>query len=138
MPDEHIDRGGLGPAGIENVEESFATREDSAVEQQPTPEQEPVIEGGNEGKKYEKLLSQVSSAVPTQNDTEVDLEHLTALEGETEKVEHLTKIAKTKGLPHAVTVAMRLKDYYALDTFHDELIDNLYDELAKEGLITKE
>jgi hypothetical protein len=141
MPDEQLSGAGLGPAGVENPEESdFATRESAAPEGGPVfKEQEPVLEGVAPEKKYEKLLSHVTTTGTTNDDdAKVDLEHLNTLEGEEEKVAHLTKLATTKGLPHAIMVAQRLKDYYALDTFHDELIDNLYDELLKQGLITKE
>jgi hypothetical protein len=141
MPDEQLSGVGLGPAGMENPEEGgFATRESGAPEASPVAtEQEPAIEGAAPEKKYEKLLSHVTTqSSASDDDAKVDLEHLNSLEGEEEKVAHLTQLATTKGLPHAIMVAQRLKDYYALDTFHDELIDNLYDELLKAGLITKE
>jgi hypothetical protein len=138
MPDEHL---GLGPAGIENPEAGdFASRDSALRIEKPAAAMEQRESAPEEtGEKYSELLTKVSSAVPnTDDDAKVDLTHLRSLEGEEEKVEHLVKLAKTKGLPHAVTVAQRLKDYYALDKFHDELIDNLYEELVREGLVTKE
>lgn len=138
MPDEQI---GLGPAALEHPEtDTFATKEESLAEPRPeAPEAEPAPETSG---KYEKLLQKVagSTTITSGNtdDGKVDLEHLQSLEGEEEKIEQLVKLAKTKGLPHAIRVAERLKDYYALDKFHDNLVDNLYDSLLKEGLITSE
>lgn len=138
MPDEHL---GLGPAGIENPEaDDFASRESTLDRENPVAnfERAEAIPEATE-EKYSELLTKVSSAASGSDDeTKVDITHLRSLEGEEEKIEHLVKIAKSKGLPHAVTVAQRLKDYYALDKFHDELIDNLYEELVREGLVTKE
>ena len=140
MPEEQV---GFGPAALENPEAdaSFATKNESLAEVAPekAPEAEPMSEA--QSSKYEKLLRTVSSPVATalpQDEEKVDLEHLQTLEGEEQKIEQLVKLAHAKGLPHAVRVADRLKDYYALDMFHDTLVDNLYDQLVKEGLITKE
>lgn len=45
--------------------------------------------------------------------------------GEQEKIEHLLKIARQKGVVFAIQVAKRMNDPYLLDVFHDIL--------AKEG-----
>jgi len=45
--------------------------------------------------------------------------------GEKEKIEHLLKIARQKGVVFAIQVAKRMNDPYLLDIFHDIL--------AKEG-----
>lgn len=137
MPDEQI---GFGPAALENPEtDNFATKEESLAEAPSIPESEPAPESGA---KYEKLLNSVAQSSSTQtvtdDDAKIDLDHLQAFESEEEKIEQLVKLAQTKGVVHAVQVATRLKDYYALDMFHDELVDNLYDRLLAEGLITKE
>lgn len=139
MPEEQI---GFGPAALEHPEtDSFASKEESLAEVtvEDKEKESRVYEGSA---KYEKLLQSVPVATApvatATDDTKVDLDHLQTLEGEEEKVEHLVKLAKTKGLVHAVQVAERLKDYYALDMFHDTIVDNLYDSLLKEGLITSE
>lgn len=141
MPDEHV---GFGPAALEHPEsDSFATKEESLAEATPgIPESEPAAP--EKGEKYEQLLSAVtqtqttSSQTATGTDPKIDLAHLQTFESEEEKIEQLVKLAQTKGVVHAVQVATRLKDYYALDMFHDELVDNLYDALLAQGLITKE
>ncbi len=137
MPDEHV---GFGPAALENPEtDKFATKEEVVAESLPSiPEQEPAQP--EEGKKYEKLLSSVAQAtsVVTDEEAKTDVIQVQGFEKEEEKIEHLVKLAETKGLPHAVRVASNLKDYYALDKFHDELVDSFYDALVTKGLITKE
>lgn len=42
--------------------------------------------------------------------------------GEKEKLEHLLKIAKEKGLAFAINVAKNMNDPYILDSFHDLLL----------------
>ena len=42
--------------------------------------------------------------------------------GEEEKIEHLLKIAKDKGIVFAVKVAKQMNDPYILDIFHDILV----------------
>ena len=140
MSDEQV---GFGPAALENPDnESFATKDKSLGEvsqEIPTGTEGEKTEGSG---KYEKLLQSVSNPVASTgaagDATKADLEHLQTLESEEEKIEQLVKLAHNKGLAHAVQVAGRLKDYYALDVFHDQLVDNLYDSLLKEGLITQE
>lgn len=137
MPDEQL---GLGPAALENPENEAPVQPESPVESSPAaPEAEPAAESPA---KYEKLLSsvkQVANATGVSDEeAHADVANIKEIEGEQEKVDMLVKLAQTKGLPHAVKVAERLKDYYALDKFHDALVDNLYDSLLQQGLITKE
>ena len=42
--------------------------------------------------------------------------------GEEEKIEHLFKIAKEKGVAYAVKIASNMNDPYILDIFHDVLV----------------
>ncbi len=138
MPDEQV---GLGPAAIENPEAKNDFEPVIEPNEAPSiPEAEPVVPEA--GAKYEKLLTAVaqsSSTTPaSEGDAKGDVAHISTLENETEKVEQLVKLAEAKGLPHAVKVAEGLKDYYALDMFHDTLVDDLYDRLIQQGLITKE
>lgn len=50
------------------------------------------------------------------------------------QVEMLAGLALEKGVPHAVAIAKKL-DGYSLDALHDALVDDLYAELKKRGLI---
>lgn len=50
------------------------------------------------------------------------------------QVEMLAGLALEKGVPHAVAIAKKL-DGYSLDALHDALVDDLYAELKKRGLV---
>lgn len=80
------------------------------------------------------VLSSVSAAA-VQDDTQQvnDMDTVQA------KIETLVKIATTKGVAHAVSVAREAQDNYTLDELHDKLLaDELHDALVKNGLITEE
>ncbi|MDP3882626.1 MAG: hypothetical protein Q8Q48_01060 [Candidatus Staskawiczbacteria bacterium] len=52
--------------------------------------------------------------------------------GEEQKLEHLLKIAKEKGVAFAIQVARRMNDPYLLDVFHDLLAkEGYYKNFAK-------
>lgn len=57
--------------------------------------------------------------------------------GEEEQVKHLSDLAFHKGIGHAVEVAQNLDNPYLLDKFHDTVIDRLYQELVKRGMLKK-
>jgi hypothetical protein len=138
MPDEQK---GFEPVSPEHPAGRITPSPEGLAEGGPIfPEHEPV--SAEAPGKYEKLLSTAKQAASvtgvSDDDTQTDLAHVKELEDEQQKIDHLVKLAQSKGLPHAVRVAERLKDYYALDMFHDTLVDNLYDALMEQGLITKE
>jgi hypothetical protein len=113
---------------------------EQAPESLQTPEQtEQRAEGGTteQTEKYQNLLQQVGGASVPADDTHHDAQEIGALESEEQKVDKLLDLATTKGLPHAVSVARKMKDYYVLDRMHDDLVDKLYDELVAKGLIQK-
>lgn len=52
--------------------------------------------------------------------------------GEKEKIEHLLKIAREKGIVFAIKIAKEMKDAYILDTLHDILAkEGYYKNFAK-------
>ena len=52
--------------------------------------------------------------------------------GEKEKIEHLLKIARTKGLVYAISVARKMNEPYLLDVFHDTLArEGFYKKIGK-------
>lgn len=139
MPDEIK---GFGPAAIEDPDLDEVSMEQGGTPEivPSAPEIEPVAP--EQGGKYEKLLTAVTQS-PSGAGTDIDATKndagsIQAMEGEKEKIEQLVKLAQSKGLPHAIKVAEAMKDYYVLDMLHDELVDNLYDRLLEQGLITKE
>jgi len=93
--------------------------------------------------KYQELLSKVTPAqtITTPHDEDaivLDAKHIGAMTDEASKVQKLLDLANVKGVVHAVKVARSLKDYYALDTMHDELSGKFYDGLVEKGMIEKE
>ena len=134
MPEEQIfeQGGGQEQFGSGTMEES--PRPEAQVETPSTPENESTQTKGA----YEKLLSQMSTVAPATDDVVTDATKAGLLEDEEDKVQHLIDLVVAKGLPHAVGVATKMKDAYALDRMHDELVDNFYQELLKKGIITEE
>ena len=110
----------------------------------PAGEKEAAVEGRKEQVegKYNEILSKVSPTSPvsasSDEDAALDAKSIGDTVDEESKIQKLLDLASTKGVVHAVKVARSLKDYYALDRMHDELIDRLYDGLLAKGLITKE
>lgn len=94
--------------------------------------------------KYQELLSKVVPATqatpvpPSDGDIVLDAKYIGALTDEASKVQKLLDLASAKGVVHAVKVARSLRDYYALDTMHDELSGKFYDGLVAKGIIEKE
>ncbi|MBP9727813.1 MAG: hypothetical protein KBD27_00385 [Candidatus Moranbacteria bacterium] len=93
--------------------------------------------------KYQELLSRATPVASPSNtdddDTAVlDAKHIGALTDEASKVQKLLDLAQTKGVVHAVKVARSLRDYYVLDTMHDELSGKLYQGMLEKGLIRGE
>lgn len=95
--------------------------------------------------KYHELLARVTPtrSAPANSDDDadsavLDAKHIGALTDEASKVQKLLDLAQTKGVVHAVKVARSLKDYYALDTLHDELSGKLYQGMLEKGLIERE
>ncbi len=48
-----------------------------------------------------------------------------------EKLQRLVDLAFAKGLLEAIREARKANDPYLLDSFHDALVDKLYDELVR-------
>lgn len=90
--------------------------------------------------KYNELLSKVSgnqTQTSTDDAIQLDAKSIGETVDEESKVEKLLQLAETKGVVHAVEVARSLKDYYALDKMHDDLVDKLYNSLLEKGMITE-
>ncbi|MDO8566005.1 MAG: hypothetical protein Q7S04_02335 [Candidatus Moranbacteria bacterium] len=134
----------LGGESREGGQESVFEKPEGTIEIFPVGEKEPVVESGKEQLegKYNEILSKVSpgSSAPavSDEDTTLDAKSIGATVDEESKIQKLLDLAATKGVAHAVNVARKLQDYYALDRMHDELVDKLYDGLLAKGLISKE
>lgn len=136
--------------GVENKEagqEALSGESGSmegSIEVFPAGKTEAAVEGGPEKveEKYDEILSQVSPTSPgaasSDDEAALDAKSIGDTADEESKIQKLLDLASTKGVVHAVKVARSLKDYYALDRMHDELIDKLYDGLLERGLIKKD
>lgn len=51
---------------------------------------------------------------------------------EADRIEKLLKLADTKGVTHAVKVALALQDFYALDMMRDGLVERFHEKLESE------
>ncbi|MDP3957588.1 MAG: hypothetical protein Q8Q10_03755 [bacterium] len=142
MPEEVL-KEEIKEGGKESSSEKQGSAEGS-VEIFPVGGKEAVVEGGKEQVegKYNEILSKVTPASPvavsSDEDAVLDAKSIGATTDEESKIQKLLDLASTKGVVHAVKVARSLKDYYALDRMHDELIDKLYDGLLARGLIQKD
>lgn len=140
MPDEilGVQEDGQGisvekPPVVEGSSENFPGEKETVVESKTE-----QVEG-----KYHEILSRVTPQATTvggqtDGDALLDAKSIGATVDEESKVQKLLDLASTKGVVHAVKVARSLKDYYALDRMHDELIDKLYEGLLAKGLISKD
>lgn len=133
----------LGGELREGGQEAVSEKSEGAIEIFPAGEKEPVVESGKEQLegKYNEILSKVTpggSVATTDDNVALDAKSIGATADEESKIQKLLDLAATKGVVHAVNVARKLQDYYALDRMHDELVDKLYDGLLAKGLISKD
>lgn len=89
------------------------------------------------GNSYSKVLSTVKSQKAADEEAvSQDAQAIFMAEGAEDKIEKLISLAEVKGVVHAVKVARHLNDNYALDEFHDRLLEEeLHNALIKKGLI---
>lgn len=124
----------------ENTEKLSELPGEKSAEKPLSPEPLPEKKEGS----YHEILSQVAQkkgGAVTQTDDHavaLDTKSISETTDEESKVQKLLDLASTKGVTHAVKVALSLKDYYALDKMHDELSGKLYEGLLLRGLIEKE
>jgi hypothetical protein len=102
----------------------------------PAPEEEvrfemPQGEKRDLGALLDRIQSEPSTA-PASQTVSADVDAAHALDAET-RVEHLVRLAEAKGVPHAVAVAQKLNDFYALDLLHDELVEKFHTLLDSRG-----
>lgn len=134
----------LGGESRESGQEAVSEKSEGVIEIFPAGEKEPVGESGKEQLegKYNEILSKVTPGGPvataTDDNVALDAKSIGATADEESKIQKLLDLAVTKGVAHAVNVARKLQDYYALDRMHDELVDKLYEGLLAKGLITKD
>ncbi len=92
--------------------------------------------------KYNAILSQVKPALSggtvSSEGAANDAKNVYAETDAGARVTQLLSLAETKGVEHAVKVAVHLNDFYVLDRMHDELAEKFYDALKARGLLHDE
>ncbi len=128
--DERIEiTGGGSPeelSGVENAIDKPLMTSEQTVER--------VVEQKNE--RVSELLQKIdthTASLQTTSQTQItdDAAHLATIDEE-ERVTKLLSLADTKGVIHAVSVARKLEDFYALDTLRDTLIERFHEKLESE------
>ena len=107
-------------------------------ESKPLVEKEQFLERAVEQKneRVGELLQKIdthTAALQTTSQSQItdDAAHLATIDEE-ERVTKLLSLADTKGVVHAVSVARKLEDFYALDTLRDTLIERFHEKLESE------
>jgi hypothetical protein len=105
-------------------------------------EQSVETRDGSEPKVLTEILAKAGSApiggvVATDDDVRTDARNMSLLADTESQVTRLLDLVTQKGVPHAVAVARKMKNYYLLDRMHDELVDTFYQRLIEKGVIEK-
>ncbi len=107
-------------------------------ESKPLVEKEQFLERAVEQKneRVGELLQKIdthTAALQTTSQSQItdDAAHLATIDEE-ERITKLLSLADTKGVVHAVSVARKLEDFYALDTLRDTLIERFHEKLESE------
>jgi hypothetical protein len=97
------------------------------------------ISAGEKDSSYHEVLSKIQTA-PSGDLSQVADDALDASKkiDATSQLQHLLDLASQKGVVYAAKVAKHLDDNYVLDTFHDKLVSDEFNEaLVKSGMIER-
>ncbi|MBP6889360.1 MAG: hypothetical protein KBC83_02820 [Candidatus Moranbacteria bacterium] len=106
------------------------------VEREGTPEKKQETEANQLAEILSKTAPVLGTAGSTGSATD-DARNLSLLADIESQVTRLMDLATQKGIPHAVHVAQKMKNYYLLDRMHDEMVDKFYQGLIEKGLVEK-
>lgn len=106
------------------------------VERGGTPEKKQETEANQLAEILSKTAPVLGTAGSTGSATD-DARNLSLLADIESQVTRLMDLATQKGIPHAVHVAQKMKNYYLLDRMHDEMVDKFYQGLIEKGLVEK-
>ena len=86
---------------------------------------------------YKKLLASLPRTTTPTDDNSVnqDADVISSQIDADSKVTQLVDLAVTRGVAHAIKVALRLNDFYVLDKMHDDLANKFHASLKEKGLI---
>lgn len=143
MPEELRPIGELSDGNIlprENAEGGSLVQEKENASENTESESNPENKQEAESNQLTEILSKAGPVLGTSGATSSatdDARNLSLLADVESQVSRLLDLATQKGIPHAVHVAQKLKNYYVLDRMHDEMVDKFYQGLVEKGLVEK-
>lgn len=143
MPEELRPIGEVSDGNVflrENTGDKSLVQEKENTSEKTESESNPENKQEAEPNQLTEILSKAGPALGTSGATGSatdDARNLSLLSDVESQVTRLLDLATQKGIPHAVHVAQKLKNYYVLDRMHDEMVDKFYQGLAEKGLIEK-
>jgi len=123
-----------------SLEKRFGVEKDVNIEFDTETAVEKVVEknASEKNASYKDILEKVKSKNDS-GDEDALMQDASGLHQQTDResqITHLVDLATTKGVEHAVKVAIKAEDYYVLDQLHDRLLaDELHEALLSHGLI---
>ena len=124
----------------ENVGEKSLAQEKENISGNTESESNPENKQEAESNQLTEILSKAGPVLGASGSTGSatdDARNLSLLSDVESQVTRLLALATQKGIPHAVHVAQKLKNYYVLDRMHDEMVDKFYQGLIEKGLVEK-
>ncbi|MBP7811325.1 MAG: hypothetical protein KA054_00560 [Candidatus Moranbacteria bacterium] len=124
-----------------NPEQISTPQEREASSESPESEQGPEKTQESETNQLAEILNKAGTVLGTSgavSSATDDARNLSLLADIESQVTRLLDLATQKGIPHAVHVAQKMKNYYLLDRMHDEMVDKFYQSLVEKGMMGKD
>lgn len=143
MPEELRPIGEVSDGNVflrENTGDKSLVQEKENTSEKTESESNPENKQEAEPNQLTEILSKAGPALGASGATGSatdDARNLSLLSDVESQVTRLLDLATQKGIPHAVHVAQKLKNYYVLDRMHDEMVDKFYQGLVEKGLVEK-
>lgn len=144
MPEELRPTGELPDTPVSLKESSEKSISPQTPESFPVGAENEKWAEGRQEKETNQFTEILNKAVPALGTTGSagnatdDARNLSLLADIESQVTRLLDLATQKGIPHAVHVAQKMKNYYLLDRMHDEMVDKFYQGLVEKGLVGKD
>lgn len=144
MPEELRPTGELSDTPVSLKEGSEKSISPQTPESFPVGAENEKWAEGRQEKETNQFTEILNKAVPvlgtagSAGNATDDARNLSLLADIESQVTRLLDLATQKGIPHAVHVAQKMKNYYLLDRMHDEMVDKFYQGLVEKGLVGKD
>ncbi|MDQ5976230.1 MAG: hypothetical protein QG664_143 [Patescibacteria group bacterium] len=122
-------------------EQTSSPQEREASSEGPESEKGPEKTQESETNQLTEILNKAGTVLGTSGSAlsaTDDARNLSLLADIESQVTRLLDLATQKGIPHAVHVAQKMKNYYLLDRMHDEMVDKFYQGLVEKGMMGKD